>query len=323
MNPRLSIPAGTALVCAVAALLVGCNRPAPAAENIADTATFEAFVEAAVHQKADTLKPEELNQAVEQFLGLQVAAAAATKAGLEKDPKVQAQINLNRTNILTEALLKQHLDANPVTEAEIDAEYKEQVANVPKEYKASHILVDDKSLAEAIIKKLKASKNVAADFAAQAKEFSKDSSAAKGGDLGWFNAQTMVKPFADAVVAMDKGQFSEVPVETQFGYHVILLEDVRTPQLPELAEVKDQVKQLVQRKRVRDYLEELKKGSKLDLQKAADTLVAYAQVGEKSGKQAEGKPDATTDAGAGTTGNTSDAADSQADKAATPAPNAP
>lgn len=318
MNSRLSIPASAALACLAAVALAGCNRPAPAAENIANTAAFEAFVDAAVHKKASSLKPEELNQAIEQYLGLQVAAADAAKTGLDKDPEVQAQLSLNRSNILTEALLKKYLDANPVTEAEIEAEYKEQVANVPKEYKASHILVDDKSLAEAIIAKLKASKNVAADFAAQAKQFSKDSTAAKGGDLGWFNAQTMVKPFADAVVAMDKGQFSEVPVETQFGYHVILLEDVRTPQLPQLAEVKDQVKQLVQRKRVRTYLEQLRKDSKLDLQKAAATLTAYAQGSGQGNDKGSDKAGSTADKAAGATGSAAGSPDSQADKPASP-----
>lgn len=317
MNSRLTVPAGAALFCMAAVMLAGCSKTDPAAQNTTDTVAFEAFVEAAAHKKAAALTPEELTEAVDQYLGLQVAAESATKAGLDKDPEVQAQIGLNRSNILTEALLKRYLDANPITDTEIEAEYKEQVANIPKEYKARHILVDDKALAEAIIKKLQASKNVGVDFAAQAKQFSKDGSAAQGGDLGWFNPQTMVKPFADAVVAMDKGQFSAVPVETQFGYHVILLEDIRSPELPQLEQVKDQVKQLVQRKRVREHLAELRKASTLDLQKAAALLTGYAR-----GAGSE-KPVAKADETAASGSPADKPADKPANKPASPAPAKP
>ncbi|MEZ5565342.1 MAG: peptidylprolyl isomerase [Gammaproteobacteria bacterium] len=296
MNFRLTAPAGTALLILATATLIGCNRPDPAAQTASNTVAFETFVKAAVQKKASELNSEELNEAVDQYLGLQAAAETATQSGLDKDPEVQAQLELNRSNVLTEAVLKRYLDANPISDAEIQTEYDEQVANVPKEYKARHILVDDKALAEAIIKKLQASKNVDTDFAAQAKEFSKDGSAAQGGDLGWFNPQSMVKPFADAVVAMDKGKFSEVPVETQFGYHVILLEDIRSPELPALAQVKDQVKQLVQRKHVRDYLAELRKNSKLDLQKAAATLVAYAHGSDTQSNDVKGNDVKSNDA---------------------------
>jgi peptidyl-prolyl cis-trans isomerase C len=201
-----------------------------------------------------------------------VTAEAGIAAGLDKDPSVKAQISLTRANVLSETILKRYLDEHPVTDEQIQAEYDNQVATTPPEYNARHILVDDKALAEAIIEKLKAG----GDFAALAKEHSKDGSAQSGGDLGWFSPQQMVPPFADAVEKLEKGKFSLTPVETQFGWHVILLNDKREASLPPLAQVKDRVKQLVQRKMVTEHVEELRKASKIDLDKLTADLTAYA-----------------------------------------------
>jgi peptidyl-prolyl cis-trans isomerase C len=126
---------------------------------------------------------------------------------------------------------------------------------MPKEYKARHILVEKKETAESVIRDLEAG----GDFAKLAAAESKDSSGKSGGDLGWFSPQTMVKPFADAVVALEKGQITKVPVESEFGWHVIQLEDVRSPEVPEFEQVKAQVEMFAQRKKLQAYLEELRK----------------------------------------------------------------
>jgi peptidyl-prolyl cis-trans isomerase C len=103
-----------------------------------------------------------------------------------------------------------------------------------------------------------------ADFAKLAKDKSKDSSAASGGDLDWFSPQAMVKPFADAVVALEKGQYTQVPVQSQFGWHVIKLDDVRSPEPPAFDEVKDQVKMIAQRKKLQAYIDGLKATAKIE-----------------------------------------------------------
>jgi peptidyl-prolyl cis-trans isomerase C len=269
MNQRLVIAGCTALLL----VLTGCDQLGNRAPTPAETnAGFEAFVTAAARKSAGELTPDELKEAINQYVSMQVAAEAAQKTGLDKDPDVGAQLALTRTNVLSETLLARYLKANPVTDADIQAEYDAQVAATPPEYQARHILVDDKSLAEAIIQKLQAK----GDFAALAKEYSKDSSAQNGGDLGWFNPQSMVKEFADAVVKMEKGQFTTAPVQTQFGWHVIRLDDTRPAQLPPLDQVKDRVQQLVQRKRVADHLQELRKDSTIDAEKLTAALTEYA-----------------------------------------------
>ncbi|MDP2325225.1 MAG: peptidylprolyl isomerase [Gammaproteobacteria bacterium] len=269
MNQRFAPAACTALLL----VLTGCDGLSNAATTPADTnVAFEAFVKAAARKSASELTPDELKEAITAYTGMQVAAEAGIKAGLDKDQEVKGQLVLSRANVLSETLLQRWLDENPITDADIQAEYDAQVAGTPPEYSARHILVDDKALAEAIIQKLQAG----GDFAALAKEHSKDGSAQNGGDLGWFNPQSMVPPFADAVVKLEKGKFSLSPVETQFGWHVIKLEDVRTASLPPLDQVKDRVRQLVQRKKVTAHLEELRKESKIDIDKLTADLTAYA-----------------------------------------------
>lgn len=269
MNQRLTLAGCAALLLVLAA----CDQMGNKAPTAAETnANFEAYVKAVARKPSDELTPDELKEAVNQYIAMQVAAEAAVRDGLDKDPEVGEQLKLTRANVLSETLFRRYLDSNPVTDADIQAEYDAQVAAAPPEYKARHILVDDKALAEAIIQKLQAK----GDFAALAKEYSKDSSAQNGGDLGWFSPQAMVKEFADAVVAMEKGSFSTTPVQTQFGWHVILVEDERPASLPDLAQVKDRVRQMIQRKRVAEHLDELKKQSKLDPEKMTAALTEYA-----------------------------------------------
>lgn len=271
MNPRLALAGCTALLF----VITGCGQPGSKAPTPAEAnAGFDAFVKAAARKSAAELNPDELKEAINQYVAMQVAAEAALKQGIEKDPLVKSQLDLTRTNVLSESLLQRYLEANPVTDAEIQAEYDTQVAATPSEYQARHILVDDKSLAEAIIQKLDAK----GDFAALAKEYSKDSSAQNGGDLGWFSPQTMVPEFSAAVVGLEKGKFTATPVQTQFGWHVIQLEDVRAPQLPPLDQVRDRVQQMVQRKKVAAHLQELRKESAIDGEKLAADLTAYAQA---------------------------------------------
>jgi peptidyl-prolyl cis-trans isomerase C len=263
---------------AAASLLVGCTKPAgDTAKPAADAAqpatgsvatvngqkiaaeSFDVFLQAVTGKPAAEATPEQKSQALDQLIDMTIVAQAAEKEGLQNVPATKARISLLTTQILAQAATEKYLNTHPVSETEVKADYDSQVANMPMEYKAQHILVDTKEEAEAIIKELDAG----ADFAKLAAKDSKDPSGKNGGDLGWFSLQSMVKPFSDAVAALKKDEITQQPVETQYGWHVIRLEDTRTPTIPAFEDVKQQVEQMTQRKKVEAYLEELRKTAKI------------------------------------------------------------
>jgi peptidyl-prolyl cis-trans isomerase C len=252
-------------------LLGACgNAASPAADSADAVATvngkpvdkseFELYLQNVQQQSQRELTAAERSQILDQFIGMKLAAEAAEKAGLAKQPKVEDQLALARMNVIVDAGLQKYLEENPVTDAELKPEYDAQVAQMPREYHARHILVEDKATAEAITKDLQGG----ADFTKLAEQKSKDSSAKSGGDLGWFTLDTMVKPFGDAVAALQPGQLTAAPVQSQFGWHVIKLEESRAAAAPAFDEVKDRVKMIVQRKKLQSYLEELRKGAKIE-----------------------------------------------------------
>jgi peptidyl-prolyl cis-trans isomerase C len=266
---------GLILTIAATVLVAACTRPAgddpkaveaaPAAQAAVATVNgkqlsgelFDAFTQAVTGGAQEPPTDEQRQQMLDQLINMTLAAESAEKDGLAKDPAVQARLELLRTQILAEAASEKFIKANPATDEQIRAEYDAQVATMPKEYKARHILVDTKEAADAIIVKLQAG----GDFAKLAATESKDSSASNGGDLGWFSPQTMVKPFADAVATLEKGKYTQAPVQSEFGWHVILLEDVRSPEVPEFEQVKPQVEMFTQRKKLQAHLEELRKAA--------------------------------------------------------------
>jgi peptidyl-prolyl cis-trans isomerase C len=270
-------------VLGTAGLLAACTKPADDATKGADAAApaaaaataatiatvngkklsgelYDTFVQAVTGgQMQEPPTDEQKSQLVDQLVNMTLAAQAAEKDGLQKDPKVAARLDLLRTQILAEAASEKYIKAHPVSETEMKAEYDAQIASMPKEYKARHILVDKQETAESIIRELQAG----GDFSKLAKAESKDSSAQAGGDLGWFSPQTMVKPFADAVAALEKGKYTTTPVQSEFGYHVIILDDVRNPEAPKFEDVKPQVEMFVQRKKLQEYLDGLRKTAQI------------------------------------------------------------
>jgi peptidyl-prolyl cis-trans isomerase C len=264
--------------------LAACNKaaaPAPEApgERIATVngkalpkSEFDLYVANMSRQSGRDVPEEQRSQLLDQYISMQLAAEEAEKAGIEKDQKVRDQLALARLQVLVDAGLQKYLEAHPVQETELRPEYDAQVAALPREYHARHILVDDQAAAEAITKELKGG----ADFAKLAAKRSKDSSSKSGGDLGWFTLDTMVKPFADAVKTMQPGQLTEQPVQSQYGWHVIKLEESRATSAPPFDEVKDRVKMIVQRKKLQSHLEELRKAAKVEKTGAAATPAAAA-----------------------------------------------
>jgi peptidyl-prolyl cis-trans isomerase C len=169
---------------------------------------------------------------------------------------------MNRQTILIRELFADFQKKNPVTDEEIKAEYDRfAAANAGKEYRARHILVEKEDQAKALIAQIKKG----AKFEDLAKKNSKDpGSGANGGDLDWANAGSYVKEFSDALVTLTKGKVSEAPVKTQFGYHVIRLDDVRDAQLPKFDEVKPQIAQQMQQQKIGKYQEELRAKAKIE-----------------------------------------------------------
>jgi peptidyl-prolyl cis-trans isomerase C len=266
-------------------VLAACNKaatPAPeaAGERVATVngkalpkSEFDLYV-ANMGRQSGRDMADQKDQLLDQYISMQLAADEAEKAGIEKDQKVRDQLALARVQVLVDAGLQKYLEAHPVQEAELRPEYDAQVAALPREYHARHILVDDEAVAVAITKELKGG----ADFAKLAEQKSKDSSGKTGGDLGWFTLDTMVKPFADAVKTMQPGQLTEQPVQSQYGWHVIKLEETRATSAPPFDEVKDRVKMIVQRKKLQTHLEELRKTAKVEKAAAAATAAPKADA---------------------------------------------
>ncbi len=200
---------------------------------------------------------------VEELIRRELLVQDALKKQLDKSPEIVERLEEAKKALLTQVDVQNFMKANPVTDAEIKAEYDKQVGGAnATEYKARHILV--KTEAEA--KKLIAELDKGADFAKLANKNSLDGKEAQnGGDLGWFVAGQMVEPFSKAVIALEKGKYTKTPVQTQFGWHVILREDSRQQTPPPLEAVKDQLMPMLQRKKVEDMLDNLRKQAKVEI----------------------------------------------------------
>jgi peptidyl-prolyl cis-trans isomerase C len=226
--------------------------------------TFRAFFSERVQQAGGQNTPELQQQAFNEFLNLIVASQEAKKRNLEDTPEVQSALEMQRMMVLSAAALQEIAAEADPTEDELKAAYDSFVEQAKRtEYKARHILVDEKEKAEELIKTL--DKRKGKDFEGLAKEHSLGPTAEKGGDLGWFDARRMVKPFADAVAEMEPGRYTEQPVQTQFGWHVILLEDTRLAEPPSFEEAKPQLEAAVRRQKVTEALNELRTAADVEL----------------------------------------------------------
>jgi peptidyl-prolyl cis-trans isomerase C len=202
----------------------------------------------------------QLREAIKKdLISREVLIQEADKQGFGTRPEVKATLENARQSIIINALLADYVKKNPIKDTEIKAEYDKYKAQVgDKEYHARHILVATEDEAKAIIAKLKAG----GKFEELAKQ-SKDGSAANGGDLDWASPASYVPEFSKAMMALQKGQITETPVKSQFGYHVIKLEDTRAAKIPPLEEVKQQVSESLQQKKLQAFREDLMKKAKI------------------------------------------------------------
>ena len=200
---------------------------------------------------------------IEELIQRELLVQDAIQKQLDKSAEIVAQLDSAKKTLLTQADVQNFIKANPVTDAEVKAEYDSKVAGENgTEYKARHILVKTEEEAKKLIAEL----DKGADFAKLANKNSLDAKESQnGGDLGWFVAGQMVAPFSEAVVKLQKGKYTETPVKTQFGYHVILREDSRAQTPPPLDSVKEQLMPYLQRKKVQTMVETLRKQAKVEI----------------------------------------------------------
>lgn len=219
--------------------------------------------------------PQERKAILENLAMQQLLADEAGKKGLDKSAEVLDQLELSRQAVLANAFVQDYVKSNAVGDEAIAAEYDKLKAEAAgNEYKAGHILVETEAQAKDIIAKLQKNPKAFADLA---KQNSKDpGSKGNGGDLGWFDPQRMVPEFGAAVTKLGKGKFTEEPVKSQFGYHVILLEDARPKQiqLPTLDMLKPRLKQQVQQQNLKKLLDEMKSKAKIEIVEAAPAAAA-------------------------------------------------
>ena len=234
------------------------GKPIPAAK-------VDQVVKQVVAQGKATDSPQ-LREAIKKdLIGREVLIQEADKQGIGARPDVKNAIDNARQSIIINAMLADYIKKNPVKDADIKAEYDKYKAQMgDKEYHARHILVGTEDEAKQIIaKQIIAKLKGGAKFEELAKQSKDPGSAANGGDLDWASPASFVPEFSKAMTSLQKGQITETPVKTQYGYHVIKLEDVRAAKVPPMEEVKQQIAESLQQRKLAAYRDELMKKAKI------------------------------------------------------------
>jgi peptidyl-prolyl cis-trans isomerase C len=216
---------------------------------------FNMYLESRIQKPAAQASADERANILNELKDIYLLTTQKRAKELAKKPQTKAQVELQSRGILAQAVATDFLESNQATDDEIKAAYEQQVKLSPTlEYKARHILVETQGEAQSLVAEL----GSGTDFAELAKEKSTGPSGPNGGDLGWFSPNQMVPPFSKAVAELENGAFTKEPVQTQFGWHVILREDSRDTAPPTLESVRDVVKQRVEQEKLQKYLEDLR-----------------------------------------------------------------
>jgi peptidyl-prolyl cis-trans isomerase C len=273
----------------LATALVACDKkeadaPAVKSEPVAlvdgkpvSAELFDYYATRRARKPVAELTTQEKDQLLDEVIQLQLTAQAAEKARLDVDDKETAgQLQYERLNTLANIAARKHIGDKEPTEQELRAEYETQLAEQPPvEYRARHILVATEAFAQNLIEQVKGG----AKFEDLAKKHSMDGSKEQGGDLNWFKPNQMVKPFSDAVMGLKKGDMTQKPVQTQFGWHIIRLDDTRDVSPPDFEQVRAGLANLVTQKKVQAYVNGLKKDAKIE-KKLATAAKPEAATGD-------------------------------------------
>ena len=251
----------------VAAAVLGTMALPVAAQNIAivnGKAVPMARVNALktqIEASGQPVVPEMEKMIKDEVIAREIFMQEANRRGLAGSEAYKQQMEMARQTVLIRALFDDFRKKNPVTDAEAKAEYDKFVAaNGGKEYKASHILVESEDRAKAIIAEVKAGKK----FEDIAKKESKDpGSGARGGDLDWANPNNYVPEFTEALIKLKKGEMTDAPVKSQFGWHIIRMDDERQAEMPKFEDVKPQITQQLQQQKEQQFQDQLRKSAKI------------------------------------------------------------
>lgn len=243
---------------------------APAAAQNAAVVNGKAIPSARVDEFVKMLEaqgredtPELRKHVRDELIVRELFVQEADKRGLSKDKDVKQQLEQLRQDVLIRALIANELKKSPISEKEVKAEYDRLVkdtANGNREYKARHILVENEDEAKKIIDSLKKGEK----FEELAKQSKDPGSGANGGDLGWNTPETFVKEFSDGMVALKKGEYTDKPIKSQFGYHVIMLDDVRDAEPPAFEQIRPQLQQQLERQKIQALQDQLRKSAKIN-----------------------------------------------------------
>ncbi len=198
-----------------------------------------------------------------ELIALELMRQESISKGLNKQPTVVAALNQQERTALAGAAIKDFMNNNPVSDEAAKELYDTQIGKPGKEYNARHILLENEEDAKAVIALL----DEGSDFSELAKEKSTGPSGSSGGKLGWFGAGQMVAPFSEAAAKLNKGEYTKEPVQTQFGWHVIILDDTRESTPPPFEDVKDRLKMLIANQQLQKHVEELKSSASIDIKK--------------------------------------------------------
>jgi peptidyl-prolyl cis-trans isomerase C len=278
MNTRHAIP-----LLAVLALVAGCDKLPSAGQTdatapAASTPVIEGVVVATVNgtpltqsvlavysaqRKSQRANPEDSNQedVLNELIALELMRQESVSKGLNAQPMVVAALNQQERTALAGAAIKDFMNNNPVSDEAAKELYDAQIGKPGKEFNARHILVETEDEARAVIALL----DQGSDFSELAKEKSTGPSGSSGGKLGWFGAGQMVAPFSDATAKLEKGEYTKEPVQTQFGWHVIILDDTRESTPPPFEDVKDRLKMLLANQQLQQHVEELKTSADIEI----------------------------------------------------------
>ena len=267
MNKKL-IP----LILASSTLLFACNQEkaneAPVSKedavagvngvyiSKASLATLEA--EIAQRSRGQSFPKEQM---IEELIQRELLVQDAIQKQLDKTPEFTERLVTLKKSLLSQAAIQNYLKSNTITDAELEAEYNKNVGQAGTEYKARHILVKTEDEAKLIIVEL----DKGGDFVELAKGKSTGPSGPQGGDLGWFTSDQMVGPFSEATIALEDGKYTTEPVQTKFGWHIILKEGTRAQTPPPFESVKEQIRPALQRKKMQAFLDSLRSQAKIEI----------------------------------------------------------